>query len=156
MQLARYFWLRINKMLFNYNKTFKQVDYHWSSKNISICRRYLREHCSEEYIRPRPSSTSFTPSHSCLSPLTICPLLTPSVCVAITWIKDFQDTLYLCWVPPLLNASQTWSRPPRTPMWTSPRWPTRWWRGPATPAGWWSSKPWSPHTTSWCMATRWA
>lgn len=87
MQLARYFWLRINKMLFNYNKTFKQVDYHWSSKNISICRRYLRERCSEEYIRPRPSSTSFTPSHSCLSPFTICLLLTPSVCVAITWIK---------------------------------------------------------------------
>lgn len=88
--------------------------------------------------------------------------------VVITWIKGFQHTLYLCWisplliistiwppVPPLLDASQSWSRPPRRPMWTSPRWPTRWWRGPATPAGWWFSKPWSPRTTSWCLATRW-
>lgn len=89
------------------------------------------------------------------------------VCVVITWIKGCQHTVHLCWtfpllistiwppVPPLLDAFQTWSRPPRRPMWTSPRWPTRWWRGPATPAGWWFSKLWSLHTTSWCMATRW-
>lgn len=50
---------------------------------------------------------------------------------------------------------QIWSTAPMSWTSASPTWPTRCWSAAAAAAGSWSSKPLSPHTTSWCTATRW-
>lgn len=55
-----------------------------------------------------------------------------------------------------LCVPQTWSTAPMS--WTSAShiWQTRCWSAQRATAGLWFSKHSSPHTTSWCTATRWA
>lgn len=51
---------------------------------------------------------------------------------------------------------QTWSTAPMSWTSASPTWQTHCWSAQPATAGLWFSKRSSPHTTSWCTATRWA